>query len=314
MPEGSGQRPADDLILPFRIGDGTITGRLVRLGGLADRILTRHNYPAPVGRLLGEALGLTCVLAGALKYDGTFTLQTKGDGPVRLLVADVNSAGLLRGYAEIGEGRESEIEDGPAENPVPRLLGAGYLAFTVDQGPDMERYQGIVEMDGATLADCAHHYFRQSEQLESLIRLAAGQGPDGAWRAAALMLQRMPQEQADYKNPWDIDTAEYEDAWRRAAMLMGTATEREILDPNLSAEMLLYRLFHEDEVRVFDSRGLTDECGCPREKFAMALRVLEPGEVEELKVDGKVEVTCQFCSRKERFDDAEIAGILKPRE
>jgi molecular chaperone Hsp33 len=314
MPEGGRQRHADDIILPFRIGDGAISGRLVRLGGLADRILSRHAYPPAVGQLLGEALGLTCVLAGALKYDGVFTLQTKGDGPVRLLVADVNSDGLLRGYAEISEARAGEIPEGPTESPVPRLLGAGFLAFTVDQGPGMERYQGIVEMDGATLAECAHHYFRQSEQLESLIRLAAAPVGDGTWRAAALMLQRMPEEQADYKNAWDLDPEEREDAWRRAAMLLGTATEKEILDPDLSPEQLLYRLFHEDGVRVFQSRALTDECECGREKFASVLSILEPDEIEDLKIDGKVEVTCQFCSRTERFGDDELADLLAPKK
>src|SRR5579875_430592 len=147
---------ADDIVQPFQVDPFRLRGRLVRLGPLLDRILTRHDYPAPVAAMLGEAIALAVSLSGALKYDGIFTLQTKGDGPVRLLVADVTASGDVRGYAQFDAARLAQAA--PTKAPVPTLLGAGYLAFTVDQGEDTERYQGLVELVGATLADCAHHY------------------------------------------------------------------------------------------------------------------------------------------------------------
>src|SRR5262249_10686585 len=144
----------------------------------------------------GEAITLAVLLAGALKYDGVFTLQTKGDGPVRLMVADVTTAGAVRGYAQFDAGKLAAAGPG-ALGSVPRLLGAGYIASTVDPGEHTQRYQGIVELQGATLAECAHHYFRQSEQLQAGIKVAVGRvpGTDGPrWRAGGLMMQRIPPE------------------------------------------------------------------------------------------------------------------------
>jgi molecular chaperone Hsp33 len=189
-------RRTDDLVQPFQIDAPGLRGRLVRLGASVDEVLSRHDYPEPVAHLLGETLALTAALSGALKYDGVFSLQTKGDGPIRMMVADITSQGAMRGYAAFDEqalaGALGPGAGAPISAPVPRLLGRGHLAFTVDQGPDTERYQGIVELSGSTLADCAHHYFRQSEQLQAGIRLACGRtaAPDGStrWRAGALML------------------------------------------------------------------------------------------------------------------------------
>src|SRR5260221_8195049 len=193
-------RPTDDVIQPFQIDGPGLRGRLIRLGASVDAVLGRHDYPEPVARLLGETLALAAALSGALKYDGVFSLQTKGDGPIRMMVVDVTSEGAMRGYAAFDAERlaaaTAAVGGAPLAAPVPRLLGQGHLAFTVDQGPDTERYQGIVELVGGTMADCAHHYFRQSEQLQAGIRLASGRaaGPDGSlcWRAGALMLQRLP--------------------------------------------------------------------------------------------------------------------------
>jgi molecular chaperone Hsp33 len=185
----------DDVIQPFQLDPFALRGRLVRLGPTVDRILAQHDYPKPVATLLGEAITLAVLLAGALKYDGVFTLQTKGDGPVRLLVADVKTDGAVRGYAQYDATRLGDIEQGDdGESPsVPELLGSGYIAFTVDQGDDTERYQGIVSITGSTLAECAQHYFRQSEQLQAGLKLAVGRtGEEGTWRAGGLMLQRVP--------------------------------------------------------------------------------------------------------------------------
>lgn len=299
--------PPDDLIQPFQIDRFDLRGRLVRLGPAIDTILTRHAYAEPVAALLGEAVALACVLAAAMKYEGIFTLQTKGDGPVRLLVADVTSDGALRGYAEADAARLEAALAGPVENPVPRLLGAGHLAFTVDQGPHTERYQGIVDLAGATLADCAHHYFRQSEQLDAAIRLAAARDAAGHWRAGAMMIQRLPGARED--NDWDGDGVE--DGWRRALTFMGTATSAELLDPKLAPNDLLFRLFHEDGVRAFRPRPLAARCRCSRQRVADMLARLPREEVLACREpeSGEVVVTCQFCNTNQRFTLEQLEAL-----
>ncbi len=312
----------DDLVQPFQIEAPAIRGRLVRLGPLVDEVLSRHDYPAPVATLLGQALALAATFAGTFKYDGVFSLQTKGDGPVRMLVADVTSGGEVRGYARYDEERLASAEREAAERhgalgAVPRLLGSGYLAFTVDQGPETERYQGIVELQGAELADCIHHYFRQSEQLDAVFKLAVGRsGPaeaPGPWRAAGIMIQRLPLEGGEAGAVAETGALDaQEESWRRSLILMASATTEEMLDPGLGAHELLYRLFHEDGVRVFRQRRLRAGCRCSRERVVRVLRALSPAELEEMKVEGRVTVTCQFCMREYDFDEAALAAALAP--
>jgi len=258
----------DDLVQPFQLDPFALRGRLVRLGRTVDRILTQHDYPEPVAALLGEAITLAVLLAGALKYDGVFTLQTKGDGPVRLLVADVKTDGAVRGYAQYDAQRLGEITGEVAargDSPsVPGLLGAGYIAFTVGQGDDTERYQGIVEIVGATLAECAQHYFRQSEQIQAGLKLAVARaGEDRSWRAGGLMLQRVPPEGGLAPIADDV-----EDAWRRTMVLMSTATPAELVAPDLPPRRLLWRLFHEEGVRVYQTHPVEARCRCSRERVA----------------------------------------------
>ena len=171
MPDGgpAGTEPRDDIIRPFILEVPGLRGRLVRLGAIVDEILSRHAYPEPVASLLGEHLALTGALASMLKFDGIFTLQTKGDGPVTMMVADVTTAGGLRGYAEFDGAAVAEMIERQAERPITcnRLLGAGYLAYTVDQGGQSERHQGIVELTGESLADTIHHYWTCIEKVES---------------------------------------------------------------------------------------------------------------------------------------------------
>jgi molecular chaperone Hsp33 len=304
---------ADDLIQPFQIDSSGLRGRLVRLGPALDEILTRHDYPEPVARLLGEAIALAAALAGALKYDGVFTLQTKGDGPIRLLVADVTSAGAVRGYAQYDEEKLAKaVAAAPGGatgvgDSVPRLLGAGHLAFTVDQGEHTDRYQGIVELQGATLAECAHHYFRQSEQVEAGLKVAVARLPDGAgtarWRAGCLMIQRLPPE----GDPVKRDAAE--DGWRRAVILMSSSTSRELVDPDLTPQALLFRLFHEDGVRAYRQHELAARCRCSRERVETVLRMMPADELGTMKVEGHILVTCQFCSAVYDFDDDDVAAL-----
>ena len=289
---------ADDLILPFQIEAQRLRGRLVRLGPLADEILHRHAYPPPVARLLAEMLGLAALLANALKYEGVFTLQTSGDGPVRLMVADVSSSGTLRGYAQFDAAR---LPAG-GELSVPHLLGAGYLAFTVDQGDFTERYQGIVELTGATLADCVHHYFRQSEQLQCALTLSAAEEA-GRWRVGALMLQRLPPAEES------AEAEAAEDGWRRALAFMASVSGAELTASRLAPEDLLYRLFHEDGVRVFRSHPLTAGCRCTRERVAEVLRAMPAEELAALRAEGEAVITCEFCSRQYRFDRESLESL-----
>jgi molecular chaperone Hsp33 len=302
----------DDLVQPFQIDPFALRGRLVRLGPAIDRILSQHAYPEPVAAMLGEAITLAVLLAGALKYDGIFTLQTKGDGPIRLMVADVSTDGAVRGYAQYDAAKLDAAvgEGGSPELSVPRLLGAGYIAFTVDQGEDTDRYQGIVELSGATLADCAQHYFRQSEQIQAGIKLAVARtgtdsaGQSGGWRAGGLMLQRVPPE-----GGYGVIADDVEDGWRRTMVLMSSATAGELVDPDLSPHRLLFRLFHEDGVRVYDTHPLEARCRCSRERIETILRAFPADELDDMQKERVTTVTCEFCSRRYVFDAAEISRL-----
>lgn len=301
----------DDLIQPFQIESMVAQGRLVRLGDVVERVLGAHDYPDPVALLLGESLALAAVLSGSVKYDGVLTLQVSGDGPVSILVADVTSEGGMRGFAKFDAERvatalaDAANLSGPVQ-PVPLLLGEGHLAFTVDQGPDTQRYQGLVALEGATLAECAHAYLRQSVQLDAAVKLAVGRvaGKDGTerWRAGGLMVQRTPAAERQ-RMSGDPADPEAEDAWRRAVILMGSSTSEELLDPALHPHRLLYRLFNEDGVRVFEPAPLTMACRCTRERVMRVLRSFPRAEIEDMKVDGKVVVTCEFCNATYQFDE-----------
>ena len=301
---------ATDRILPFQTERSHLRGRLLRLGPLLGHILGRHDYPEPVARLLGETVLLAAALASNLKYDGVFTLQIKGDGPVGLIVADVVSSlapsdtgpapRMVRGVARFDRAAVARMAADPHMLQM-SLVGKGWLAFTVDQGPDTERYQGIVELRGRTLSECVQHYFRQSEQLPTGVTLAIS-GENGVWSGAALLLQRLP---ADETQP---GTGE-EDDWRRAMVLMATLGAAEMLDPALADADLLWRLFHEDDVRVFDGNPLVPGCRCSREKVVATLQALNRADVDSLRDEGVVRVTCEFCNTEYALDDQELAAL-----
>jgi molecular chaperone Hsp33 len=290
-----------DLIQPFLIDAGAIRGRVVRLGPAIHSILAEHAYPQAVASLLAETLALASVLAGALKYDGIFTLQIQAEGAVSLIVADVTSSGDLRGYARFDAAKLEKVTGTPS---VPALLGSGYLAFTVDQGPDTDRYQGIVELSGDSLASCAHRYFAQSEQLETSVKLVV-QPPhdDSGWQAGAIMIQRMP---IGPQSP--IFTAdEAAESWNRATILMDSARAAEVLGPGVSVETLLYRLFHAEGLQLHDSRALTARCRCSAEKVAGTLKSFPRTEVESMREsNGDVVVVCEFCKSRYVFADEDL--------
>jgi molecular chaperone Hsp33 len=330
-----------DLVQPFLLESSGIRGDLVRLDAVAGHIVTRHAYPGPLAALLVEMLTLTAMLSSMMKYDGVFSLQTSGDGPVRLMVSDMTSMGHLRGYAGFdaerlaaaveaaaveaaavgaaavdaaagdvaaGDVAAGDVAAGDVAAGVVKLLGKGHLAYTVDQGPDMERYQGIVALSGTTLADCLQHYFLQSEQIQTGLIVTSGNA-GGRWRAAGLILQRLPEESAGRA----AAAAPDDDAWRRAMVLQASCTEAELLDPDLPVNDLLYRLFHQEGVRVFQRRPLVARCRCARTRLEETLQSLPRVEIEDLKVDGEVVVTCEYCNRCYHFDDAALARIYAPK-
>lgn len=287
-----------DVIQPFQIEGLEVRGRLVRLSEVADEILKRHDYPDAVAKQLAEMMALSAVLAAALKYEGIFTLQAKGDGPLSLMVVDITSAGAMRGYAQFDAEALAALT--PEQANLPRLMGTGYLAFTVDQGDYTDRYQGIVELTGASLGESIHHYFRQSEQMQAGFKLAATK-VDGKWRSGALMLQRLP-----VAGGGEIASDLAEDAWRRVFALMASCTDKELIDLDLPVESLLYRLFHEDGVRVFTRQGVEAKCRCSRERVDTVLRSLGPDELEDMWVDGKIIVTCEFCNTGYVFSPGDL--------
>lgn len=290
---------ADNLIQPFHLAGGRVRGQLVRLGETVDAILTRHDYPEPVLRTLGEALALTSLLSATLKFEGIFTLQTQSTGPVSLMVTDFRTGGHLRGMAKFDKAAVDALPNS-GRPTLPQLLGTGHLAFTVDQGEDTERYQGIVELSGSSLVECAQAYFKQSEQLATAIALSARRGETG-WRAGGLMLQRMPGDQARL----ELVDEDFE-AWHTATVLMSSARPEELVDPRLTGSELLYRLFHEDGVWVHDTRALVPQCRCSRERVENVLRSFPREEITDMAEDGVVVVTCEFCNSSYRFGEDEF--------
>jgi molecular chaperone Hsp33 len=297
--------PQDDLILPFQAEQADVLGRLVKLGPVVDTILSRHAYPEAVSRLLGEAVALTALLGAALKSEGKFILQASTDGPVDLLVADYQVPGELRGYARFSSEQVAAL---PQDAP---LLGSGHLAMTIDRGLETERYQGVVPLEGESLTEAADTYFRQSEQLPTFIKLAvaqhyeAGQGErPWTWRAGGLLVQKLTKEGGRKAGREAVFT---EEDWTRAKTLAETVEDHELLDPMLPPDRLLYRLFHEEQVRAYRAVPLKGYCSCSKERVEELLQRFSAEDLADMVVEGEVCVTCEFCNRRYRFDPAAFA-------
>ncbi|MEW7007127.1 Hsp33 family molecular chaperone [Lentilitoribacter sp. EG35] len=308
----------DDHVVPFQVEGLDVRGRVVQLGPMLDQILSRHNYPDLVAQLLAEAAVLTVLLGTSLKFEGRLILQTKGDGPVELLVADFQAPDALRAYAQFDQAKlDLAIADGM--NQPHQLLGKGVMAFTIDQGAHMQRYQGIVEMKGETLSDMAETYFRQSEQIPTEIKLGIAElitkeedaTSQHQWRAGGLLMQFLPHSpdrmrQADLPGgdvPHGSQEASHaeDDVWVEAKALLQTVKANELTDPQIGSERLLYRLFHERGVRIYDAQKVDDRCSCSREKLFGVLSKMEPDELQETAIDGKISVVCEFCSTEHAF-------------
>jgi molecular chaperone Hsp33 len=309
---------ADDTVLPFEVKALDLRGRMVRLGPALDAILRNHNYPQPVAKLLGEAVVLAVLLGTSLKFEGRFILQTQGDGPVRMLVVDYTTPGKVRACARFDAERvAAAIAAGKADTGG--LLGHGHLAMTIDQGADMSRYQGLVALDGKSFEDAAHEYFLRSEQIPTRVRLAVGEemiaSANGAlqrWRAGGLLVQFLPKAPERARLP-DLDPGDApagraihvvpeDDAWVESQSLVATVEDIELIDPALSTERLVYRLFHERGVRVFRDIEVAAHCSCSRDNVAGMLRSFPQEDRDHMVENGVITVTCEFCSSTYVFE------------
>lgn len=263
-----------------------VRGELVRLDATVATVLAKHAYPEPLQALLGEALAAAALLTGTLKFEGLLVLQAKGEGPLTLLMAECSHDGRLRAIARY----EGEVPDAPLVS----LLGAGHLAITIDPVSG-NRYQGIVPLDGMSLAECIEHYFSQSEQLGTRLWLVT-EGP----RAAGFMLQELPAT---------AGVGADADAWNRLCRLTDTLTTGELL--TLTPETLLHRLFHQEDVRLFDAEALTFACSCNQDRVRQALRSLGESELRAIIAEqGSIRVTCEFCNQQRVFTDTDLPGLL----
>jgi molecular chaperone Hsp33 len=282
----------DDLVAPFQIEGEPVRGRLARLGPAIDEILTGHAYPDAVANLLGETCALAALVGSNLKFEGRLIVQAQGSGPVRFVVADYDTAGSLRGYCRFDEDAVAQAAKGFVRPGARSLLGDGVFIMTVDQGPDMDRYQVVTAIEGETLALCAEQYFAQSEQTPTRVRLAVGQADQGrglCWRAGGVLIQNIAED--DARGPT-------QEAWTRTQAFFETIGEDELLDPTISAETLLFRLFHEDGVRVFPAKPLEARCRCSQDRIVGVLASFSAEErADMVEGDGNIRVTCEYCSK-----------------
>jgi len=305
--------PDDDIVTPFRVEGTDVRGQLVRLGPAIDSVLSQHNYPSEVSTLLGEAMLLTAMTGSSLKFDGRIVLQTSSDGPISMLIAEYTTDGAIRGYAKIDHDRLAPILAGDntkTSHPQPSLgemLGTGHLAISIDQGPDTELYQGLVALSPESLVQTALTYFAQSEQVLTSIRLSVGRHIDGdgrqTWRAGGIMAQFLPPKDAGRET-----TDRSLDDWERADILLASTEDHELIDPTLSSDRLLYRLYHEDGVRTFDRKSIRFGCSCSEDRLRSLLAGLDPADLSDLEEDGVIKAKCEFCSTEYRFDPADISS------
>lgn len=281
-------QPRDDIVAAFQIDNQPVLGRVARLGAVVEEILTRHAYPEPVANLLGETCAMAALIGASLKFEGKLIVQAQGDGPVAYVVADYDTSGGLRGFCRFDPDRVAEVSGGFSRPGAKTLLGQGVFIMTVDPGNGADRYQGVTAIEGESLSLCAEQYFQQSEQVPTRVHLAVGREGD-TWRAGGLLIQAVAGDEARG------DTRE---AWEHVQALFETLGEEEILDPALGADRLLYRLFHEDGVRLFEPKALRAFCRCSDERIVGMLQSFpEEDRAEMVEDDGVIRVTCEYCSR-----------------
>ena len=281
-----------DSLYRFVFEQHDVRGELVHLDASFAAALSNHPY-TPLGRrVLGHALAAVALLTSILKFDGRLTMQLQGEGAVRLLVAQCTSQLALRGLVHVDEGADNEVG-------LSDLAGKGRLAITIE--PDEgQRYQGIVPLQGATLATCLEAYFERSEQLPTRLWIAASENA-----VVGMMLQRLPEG-----NSGPRSSTRDEDAWNRLTTLASTITDEELL--TLANQDILHRLFHEEDVRLFERDPVSFRCSCSRERFSDALRGLGLPEVTAIvREEGDVSTTCEFCNKSYVFDSVDVAALFQ---
>lgn len=303
MTETKTQMPdSDDNVTVFQLEGQPVRGRAVMMGKALNTALGQR-YPDVVARLLGEAMLISAIVAQSLKFDGRLVIQCHGtnEGAVSLLMSDCTTEGHIRGYARWDADALKELQLDNRNPGANDLLGGGTFSMTIDQGPDMDQYQGLAAIEGARLSDCAEHYFKQSEQIPTEIRLACGQVQESGgameWRGGGLMIQKI----AEDKMRGDTDGA-----WDTARALFQTVTDAELLDPDLSQNDLLYRLFHEGGVRVVEVSPIEAKCKCSRERLENTLKSFEKSALEEMAENGMIDANCEFCDTTYAFTIAEL--------
>lgn len=298
----------DDIVAGFQVEGRTVRGRICRLGPTIDKILSAHAYPEPVARLLGEAVIIAALVGDALKFDGRLIVQANGDGPVRFIVAEFVSGEGVRGFAKIDPDAVAAVlaEAVPADALMSRLLGKGYFAMTLDYGPDKDQYQGVVPIEGASLSEVAEGYFAQSEQTPTRLRVAVGEswreGEDRTWRGGGALLQAVA---------GDETRGSAEEDWDHVRALFETVEDAELLDTDLSAGGLLYRLFNEDGVRLFEPTAVARRCSCEHDRLLGIVASFPPEDRAEMETDGAIVMTCEYCNRDWRFEPDEVARVAR---
>lgn len=298
------QNPTDHVTV-FQLDGQPVRGRAVKLGPALDQALRpggQSRYPEPIARLLGEAMMTGALVAQSLKFDGRLVVQCHGTntGAISLLMADCTTAGNIRGYARWDEDKLKEIQLDSKSPGADVLLGRGTFSMTIDQGPDMDQYQGVSAIEGQSLSSCAEHYFNQSEQIPTRIQLACGQSvdKDGAhWSGGGVMIQKIADDEArpDATPPWET-----------AQQLFATLTDAELIDPEISTDTLLYRLFNEFGVRVIETPAVNSKCRCSRERLLNTLKSFEAASLEDMAKDGVISANCEFCATDYKFPLTEL--------
>ena len=299
----------DNVIQPFSLDKSNVRGRMVRLGSVLTDIMAQHKYPAPVASLLSEMVTLCILLSAMIKYEGTFSLQVKSEGAIKSMVADVTSAGEVRAYASFNEDSVFAETEGEIDNKeFYKLLGKGYIAFTVKgEGNVDQSYQGIVALQGKSIIKDIEHYFEQSEQIQTSFKIAV-HPQDGMWRAGGIMIQNMPTEVFLDKEK----QMEEEERWNRPAIMLSSCQDDEMLSPNLHSADVLFRLFHEDGVRVYSPQPLRFGCPCSRQKVEGVIATLTKQDIEGLFAEEEsISVTCEFCSEEYKFSKLEVEQAVE---
>ena len=285
-----------DVICPFLIDSGLTRGQAVRLNETLDTIISQHHYPESIGFLIAQSALLTALLSSVIKFDGVFTLQIQSSGAVSMLATDMTSDGKMRGYARFDETAVAKAYEKVQneEASVPSFFKEGTLSFHVETNG--QSYQGITALDKAELSDCVLEYFKQSEQIDTALKIEVASPAETGkgWSGAALLLQRLP---IDKKISESFRSDEIDDLWETSLVLLNSVTKKEMLDAELSLEKLTYRLYHANDLHFFMPKKVEFGCRCSKDKVIKMLKSFSKQDRQEMLIDGKIKVDCQFCGK-----------------